>query len=109
MITYDLNIIQGDSFATTVPVTDVSGNPLNLNNYQMSGFYRNWFSASGITSLNPSGDGITSGLLYLNIPSTGTAALPVGIGVYDVKFTDSGNNSFRVYGGHVYVSPQVTY
>lgn len=105
---YDLNVVQGSNYYLTLIVND-NGNPLNLNNYQFSGFYRNSFSSSNPTNLNVSGLIPASGVINLYISPENTALMPVGIGVYDIKFTDHSGNSFKALFGNVYVYPQVTY
>ncbi len=109
MNSFDLNVIQGETFSLTLTVRDVDGNPLNLSDFQMSGFYRNNYSSTGFINLNASGVSLESGVISITLNGSQTSLLPLGIGVYDVKLTDNNAYSFKAIGGNAYVYPQVTF
>jgi hypothetical protein len=108
MNSYNLSIIQGDTFYLTLTVNDISGVPINLSGYTISGLYRNSYSSTGYINLQASGVIPSGGLISLSIPAQQTLLMPIGIGVYDVRLY-SNTLDFKVLGGNAYVCPTVTF
>lgn len=84
---------------------------MNLNGCSVSGYLKNRYgNADKLANLNVSVITPTSGIVSLNIPATGTAALPVNIGVYDVEMFNSGDGTTtKVLMGNAYIYPEATY
>ncbi len=108
---YDLNIDRGTTFSLSMTLNDSNSAPIDLTNYQVSGFLKYQYSDSNIlANLNATKiDPFTSGLISLSISATGTFALPITIGKYDINIYDTSGNVTKVLYGNAYVNPQVTF
>lgn len=112
MDSYDIQIYKGATFSLSVTLKDENENPIDLTNYNVSGFLKYRYSDStALTSLNAQKlSPLESGDISLSIHATGTAVLPVTIGVYDVELfnTVSGTVS-KVLRGNASIFPEVTF
>jgi hypothetical protein len=109
---YDLEIYQGSTYSLTIGLTDGDDVPIDLTNYDISGYLKFRYSDSNrLISLNPIRLApLASGNISLNIPDSGTSVLPVTIGVYDIELYHTGNNTVdKILKGRAYVYPEVTY
>ena len=109
---YNLEITKGTTYSTTLSLTDGNGDPIDLNDYNLSGFLKFKYSDDNLLlNLNPlKVDPAEEGNIILNVPDTGTATLPVGIGVYDIELYHTGNHTTdKILKGKVYIYPEVTY
>ena len=115
----DLNILQGATFSARIAVTDSTGAAINLSGYTTRGWGKHRYSDTNkLIDLDPdvvSGSGdmtwysaLTSGLVDIKIPATGTAALPIIQGVYDVEMYNATGTVTRILQGKMKVSPEVT-
>ena len=115
----DLNILQGATFSARIAVTDATGAAINLSGYTTRGWAKNRYSDTNkLIDLDPdvvSGSGdltwysaLTSGLVDIKISATGTAALPIIQGVYDVEMYNATGTVTRILQGKINVSPEVT-
>lgn len=111
MDTYNLQINQGETFNLSVTISNDDGSPMNLSSSVVSGYLKFKYSDTNkLADLNPVVITPTSGILTLGISATGTAALPIMIGVYDLEATNTGNGSvIKLLAGKAYVYPEVTY
>jgi hypothetical protein len=111
MDAYDIEIIQGSTFTLSIALTDSSSIPLNLTDYNVSGYVRYRFSDSGIlTDLNATKtQPYASGIVSLSIPASGTAILPVTIARYDVEIQHTGLGTVdKVLLGTASITPEAT-
>lgn len=113
MDSYDLQINQGETFNLSIGLKDGDGNPLDLTGNIISGFLKFRYSdpvTDKLTDLNATILSIPSGIIGLTIPATGTAHLPITIGVYDVEMTATGDGTVvKILRGNAYVNPEVTF
>jgi hypothetical protein len=111
MDTYNLQINKGETFTLSITVSNDDGSPMNLSSSVVSGYLKFKYSDSNkLTDLNPVVVTPASGIVSLSISATGTAALPVMIGVYDLEATNTGNGVVtKLLAGKAYVYPEVTY
>jgi len=111
MDTYDLSIYKGQTFSLSLTLKDVSGVAINLAGYAISGYLKNKYSDTGkLVDLNVAIADAANGVVTLNIPATGTEALPVNYAFYDVEMLNSGDNSVtKVLAGKASIFPEVTY
>lgn len=102
-------IDQGADFATTVTVTDVDNNVVDLSGYTARGQIRKHYTSStaiafSITFNSPR----SGGELVLSLSNTQTANMEAGRYVYDVELITSANVVSRLVGGIATVTPEVT-
>lgn len=112
MDSYDFDIFQGSSFSLGVTLRDGDQAPINLSGYSVSGLLKFKYSdASYLTNLNATKQApYASGYITLSIPSTGTAALPVTVGFYDVElYHNTSGTTDKVLRGKASIYPEVTY
>lgn len=103
----NLVVDQGATYTTTIDVTDVDDQPINLTGYTGSAQLRKHYTSSNSTSFAVS-IGTLDGTVTLSLTSTQTGALAAGRYVYDVELTNSSNVVSRIVEGIVTVTPQVT-
>ena len=105
--TYDLSITQGSKVDLTFTLTDSGGNSIDLTGYFSTGSIRLRYSdTTPLITLTPT---ITlPNVVGLSLTSSQTAALPVGMAVYDIeRFTDSYDVQ-KVISGKVLIYPEAT-
>lgn len=107
---YNLEIIQGNSVILNLNATNSDGSYINLSGYGARGHIRYQYSSSGILlDLQPSiHNSYISGLININLSSTGTAALPIGIFPYDLEITGANNYCLKYLKGYANISPEAT-
>jgi hypothetical protein len=111
MDTFDLSIIQGQTFTLSLTIRDINGTPINLGGFAISGYLKTKFSDTGkLANLNVTIADAVNGVVNIYIPATGTAALPINYAFYDIEMLNSGDNSVtKVLAGKASVYPEVTY
>jgi hypothetical protein len=111
MDTYDLEIFQGQTYALSLTLRDISGNALNLAGYTISGYLKTRYSDSGkLTDLNVAITDAPNGIVTLGISAPGTAILPVNYGFYDIEMTKVSDGTVtKVLAGKASIYPEVTY
>jgi hypothetical protein len=107
---YNLEIIQGNSFILNVNAQNSDGSFINLSGYGARGHVRYQYSSTGILlDLQPSvHNSYISGLVSINIPSTGTVNLPIGVFPYDLEITGANNYCLKYLRGYANVLPEAT-
>lgn len=109
---YNISGYQGDYIQLTLNILDSSGAAINLSGYEVRGQVRNSYGSTGIMlDLRPSITSDISGTIAINIPSTGSAAMPVNEYVYDIERFPSGieaGNSIKLMRGKFTILPEVT-
>ena len=111
MQSYDLSIVQGSFFNVPLTVSDVSGNPIDLTNYTVSGYLKYQYGDTGaLANLNPMiQTPPTGGTISISMLGSVTQSLPISILVYDIRIYDTGMNPTTVFAGYANVSPDVTF
>jgi hypothetical protein len=108
MNTYDLQIAQGTSYQLSVTLTDTYGNPIDLTYFNLSGYIKSSYGATGyLTDLNPTAITPTSGIITLSMGAAETSTLPIGINFYDIKMI-TGDVSILALAGKAFVSPTIS-
>jgi hypothetical protein len=110
MTSYNLEIIKGSTFSARVTATNSDGSYINLTNFNARGYIRYSYGSTGILlDIQPSVDSsYVSGIVNINIPSTGTSLLPVGVFPQDIEIY-SGNYVVKFLRGYASVLPEATY
>ena len=107
---YDISVTQGSLEEIDITLTDPSGNSINLAGYSLSGLVRASYGASGyILDLSPTVQSEASGIARVTIVPTGTAALPVFKGFYDIEYYSGAGVVYKGAAGRFSVSPESTY
>lgn len=117
--TYNIEASQGNTLDLRLSVKDSDDVPINLSGFSVRGQVRHRYSSTGILlDLKPvvvsgvSGSYYASGFIDVVIRPTGSAALPVVQGVYDIeKYTLSSGIDYdveKVIQGYFNVSPEAT-
>jgi hypothetical protein len=105
----ELFLEQGTSYATTLTLADVNGDPYNLTNYTAkSQMKKSYYSSNTTAEFSISIISPTSGVINMSLGSPSTSNVAAGRYVYDVVIKDSANNVSRVLEGIVNVLPRVT-
>lgn len=112
METYDISINKGDTFSLLVTLKDGSDVPIDLTNYQISGYARFRYGSSGrlldlgVRKETP----FISGIISFNIPSYVTSLLPVSIFPYDCELFNSGTlETIKILNGKISTFPETTF
>jgi len=109
---YNISGIQGDYIQLTLNIKDTTGSAINLSGYQVRGQVRaSYGSDIVILDLQPTITSNISGIININIPSTGSSATPVNEYVYDIERYPSGDvsgNSIKLLMGKFSILPEVT-
>jgi len=112
MDSYNLDIYQGATFSLSLTLKDSDNIPIDLTDYNVSGYLKSRYSNSGkLADLGASKVApYPSGVILLNIPATGTATLPITLAFYDVEIghITSGTVS-KVLRGNASIYPEVTW
>lgn len=102
----NLIIDQGTDYSTSITLTDVDDNAINLADFTAQAQIRKTYSSSNSVSFSISITD-TQGVIQLSLTDTQTANLTPGRYVYDVIMTTA-NTTTRVVEGIVTVTPRVT-
>lgn len=109
---YNITGSQGDYIELSLNAVDSNGSIINLSGYEVRGQVRASYGSTGIIlDLQPTITNDLSGIILINISSTGMAVLPVNDYVYDIEKYPSGNplgNAIKILKGKFFVSPEVT-
>ncbi len=108
---YDLDIYKGTSFSLSLTLKDSEGTPIDLTNYNVSGFLKYRPSDTGkLCNLNPTKTNAPSGIVSLSISYATTADLPCGYGFYDIQIHNTGTDIVtRVLDGKANIYPEYSY
>jgi hypothetical protein len=112
MDSYDLEIYQGSTYSLNLILKDGDDVVFDLTDYNISGFLKfRYADANTLVSLNPIKNApYASGSITLNIPATGTRALPVSYCFYDVEIHHTGIGTVeQVLRGKASIFPEITY
>ena len=104
----EITIEQGATFNTTVNVTDVYNNAVNLYGYSASSMMRKSYYSQIAYDIEASVTGTANGEVTLHISAANTAILSPGRFVYDLIINDGANTITRVVEGIATVLPSVT-
>ena len=105
----EITIEQGANLTSTVTVSDTQGDAINLSTYSASAQLRKSYYSSKANTLSAIITGNANGQITLSMTAANTANLTPGRYVYDLKITNSVDNSVtRVVEGTAVVLPSVT-
>jgi hypothetical protein len=105
----EITIEQGANLTSTVNVNDTQGDAINLSTYSASAQLRKSYYSSTANTLSAIITGVANGQITLSMTAANTANLTPGRYVYDLKITNSVDNSVtRVIEGTATVLPSVT-
>lgn len=105
----EITIEQGANLTSTVTVSDTQGDAVNLSTYYASAQLRKSYYSSTANTLSAIITGNANGQITLSMTAANTANLTPGRYVYDLKITNSVDNSVtRVVEGTAVVLPSVT-
>jgi len=105
----EITIEQGANLTSTVTVSDTQGDAINLSTYSAAAQLRKSYYSSTANTLSATITGNANGQITLSMTAANTANLTPGRYVYDLKITNSIDNSVtRVVEGTATVLPSVT-
>ena len=105
----EITIEQGANLTSTVTVSDTQGDAINLSTYSAAAQLRKSYYSSTANTLSATITGNANGQITLSMTAANTANLAPGRYVYDLKITNSVDNSVtRVVEGTATVLPSVT-
>jgi hypothetical protein len=105
----DIYIDQGSDFtATFPPVTDNSGNAVDLTGYTVVCQIRRSYATVYAVQMNIDNSEFSDGLITITLPNTETGGLTPTRYVYDVTIRDSGGLVTKVFEGLATVNPGVS-
>ncbi len=105
----EITIEQGANLTSTVTVNDTQGDAINLATYSASAQLRKSYYSSSANTLTAIITGNANGQITLSMTAANTSNLTPGRYVYDLKITNSIDNSVtRVVEGTATVLPSVT-
>lgn len=105
----EITIEQGANLTSTVTVSDTQGDAINLSTYSAAAQLRKSYYSSSANTLSAIITGNANGQITLSMTAANTALLTPGRYVYDLKITNSVDNSVtRVIEGTATVLPSVT-
>ena len=109
MVSNDLEVVYGASFNTTLALTDISGNALNLSGYNARGGIKLKYSdLSPIAFFQLNIIDFISGLISIELDPSDTSGLFPASYIYSVEIYTSGNSTIMpVAQGRVNVQPMV--
>lgn len=103
----NIYIDQGSTFSTTVTITDINGDPIDLTGYTGAGQMRKSYTSSTAYNFTIS-VGNTSGVVTLSMTANATANIAGGRYLYDVELTSNTGLVSRVVQGIATVNPNIT-
>jgi hypothetical protein len=105
----EITIEQGANLTSTITVSDTQGDTVNLSTYSASAQLRKSYYSSSANTLSAIITGNANGQITLSMTASNTANLTPGRYVYDLRITNSIDNSVtRVVEGTAVVLPSVT-
>ena len=118
LVEYDLNIVQGSTFAALLTATNENGTAIDLSPYNIRGSVKLKYSDSdslvNLTLARVADDPNASPLTYtggqINVALTAenTASLPITQAVYDIEMYNGAGYVAKLLDGKVNVHPEVT-
>lgn len=107
---YDISVTKGSLEVIDITLTNPDGNAVDLSGYSLSGLVRSSYGASGsIINLNPTIFSTGSGIARVTILPSGTAALPVFKGFYDIEYYSGSEVVYKGAVGRFSVLSESTY
>jgi len=118
LVEYDLNLIQGSTFAALLTATNENGTAIDLGTYNIRGSVKLKYSDS--TSLveltlarvedDPNATPLTytGGKINVSLTAAQTALLPITQAVYDIEMWNGAGYVAKLLDGRVNVHPEVT-
>jgi len=106
----DQFIEQGTTFTSDLTLTDVNGQPYDLNGFTVrSQARRSYYSSNASITFVSSVVDANNGIIRLSANSAVTSNVRPGKLVYDVLLTEtSTNNVTRIIEGQIFISPAAT-
>lgn len=104
---YNINVVRGDPFSSTVATTNDNDSPFNLSGYSISGGIRYRYTEPDLVNFEVAvNDPPNSGVLTMGLTANETRGLPVSQCVYYLKAIPSGSNvPIPLLEGYAYVYP----
>ena len=111
MSSYNISLMQGDSFDLTIQIKDSGGNPFNLSGYNVRGKVKySYGSDDYLLDLSPSiQDDGTSGYINISLSGSQTSGLPITSAFYNVeRYSQFDVVVKNILNGRFTVNPSVT-
>ena len=118
LIEYDLNVIQGSTFAALLTATNEDGTAIDLTSYEIRGSIKlNYSDSASLVDLdlarvaddpNANIHTYTGGKINVSLSAAVTAALPVAQAVYDIQMFNGTGYVAKLLDGRVNIHPEVT-
>jgi hypothetical protein len=115
LVNYNLDVIQGSTFAAQLFTQDANGVAINLSGYLVRGHVKyNYGTGAALCNLNPeinedSPYTSESGVVDVSISAAAAASLPVTVGVYDIEMYKADESEVKkLLDGRVRIHPEVT-
>jgi len=103
----NLIIDQGTDYQTSITLTDVDNNIVNLSGYTSNSQIRKTYTSSNSVAFSVSMN-VSTGVIKLSLTDSQTSNIVAGRYVYDVLLTDENDITTRILEGIVTVTPGVT-
>ena len=106
----ELYIDQGTTFNNIINLTDdVTNTPINVSGYAVtSQMRRSYYSANISANITCTLSNVANGEIIMSMTAANTTNIKAGRYLFDVKATDTYNNTSRILEGIITVSPQIT-
>lgn len=104
----EITMEQGATFSTTINVTDVYNNSVNLASYTAASMMRKSYYTNSFYVIDAEVTNASEGEVTLSVSSSNTSIIVPGRYVYDVTVNDGANTVTRIVEGIVTVLPSVT-
>ena len=101
-------IDQGTDFEATIDLTNVNGNPYDLQGHTVASQMRKNYASASPSATFSTVHNDAAGQITLSLSREHTNQLEPGRYLYDVEITSSGNTCTRVVEGTVTVTPGMT-
>jgi len=108
---YDIELEQGSYYSLAVLVSDSTGAPINLSGYSGYAPIKAGHGSSGVLGAFDVSFNLPyeSGQITLSMEPSGTAALPVIQGVYELEIYPPNGHNIKYLRGYAIVCPQVSF
>jgi hypothetical protein len=106
----ELYLDQGTTFNNIINLTDdVTNTPINVSGYTVtSQMRRSYYSANISANITCTLSNVANGEIIMSMTAANTSNIKAGRYLFDVKATDTYNNTSRILEGIITVSPQIT-
>jgi hypothetical protein len=110
MGSYNISLTQGEDYSLTATLKNADGSNMNLSGYYVRGKAKYNYGDTGVLlDLEPQIYSAVSGIITVQLNSTDTSSLPVGILLYDIERYTSGDAAVaKVLNGQIIIAPEVT-